>query len=144
MMKHKGYVGVAKIDAEAGVIRGRVINTRDVITFQGRSVEEARQAFVDSVEDYLEFCATRGEVPDKPYSGRLLVRITPKLHKTLAVQAGRRGKSLNAYIDGLLTAAAEGRAARSDADDPGGVAKRAAGAAEAPAAKPRRREEADR
>jgi predicted HicB family RNase H-like nuclease len=124
MMTHKGYVGVAKIDAEAGLIRGRVINTRDVITFQGRSVEEARQAFVDSVEDYLEFCATRGEVPDKPYSGRLLVRIKPNLHKELAVLAARRGKSLNAYIDGLLSAAAGGRAAH---------------AAKSAPAKPRRR-----
>lgn len=57
-MEYKGYVGKAEFDDEAGVFYGEVVNTRDVITFQGRSVDELREA--DSVEDYLEFCAERG------------------------------------------------------------------------------------
>jgi predicted HicB family RNase H-like nuclease len=106
MMTHKGYIGVAKVDAEAGVIRGRVLNIRDVVTFQGRTVDEARQAFVDSVEDYLDFCASRGEPPEKPYSGKFLVRTRPAVHKALAIEASRRGQSLNAFVNALLTRAA--------------------------------------
>jgi predicted HicB family RNase H-like nuclease len=64
MLNHKGYVGVINFDDEANIFHGEVINTRDVITFQGTCVEDIRSAFVDSVEDYLEFCAERGEAPE--------------------------------------------------------------------------------
>lgn len=65
-MTYKGYEGSASLDAEVGLFTGEVINTRDVITFQGATVKALRQAFEDSVDDYLEFCAARGEDPEKP------------------------------------------------------------------------------
>ena len=61
VMFYKGYQSKVELDEEAGVFHGEVINTRDVITFQGTSVEELKQAFEDSVDDYLEFCAVRSE-----------------------------------------------------------------------------------
>jgi predicted HicB family RNase H-like nuclease len=64
-MKYKGYIGVVNFDEDAGILHGEVVNTRDVITFQGTCVEEIEQAFIDSVEDYLEFCAQRGEQPER-------------------------------------------------------------------------------
>jgi predicted HicB family RNase H-like nuclease len=97
-IKHKGYVGEAWIDDEAGVIRGRVIGTRDVITFQGETVVEARQAFVDSVDDYLDFCEQRGEKPEKPYSGKILLRVGPDLHRALSIAAENSGQSINALV----------------------------------------------
>jgi predicted HicB family RNase H-like nuclease len=54
------------LDEEAGVLYGEVINVRDVITFEGDSVEEVQKAFHESVEDYLAFCAARGETPKFP------------------------------------------------------------------------------
>jgi predicted HicB family RNase H-like nuclease len=66
MLKYKGYVGRADFDDEAGLFHGEVLALRDVITFQGRSVEELEQAFRDSIDDYLEFCANRREEPDRP------------------------------------------------------------------------------
>ena len=60
-MTYKGYQSKVELDEKAGVFHGEVINTRDVITFQGTSVEELKQAFEDSVDDYLEFCASRGK-----------------------------------------------------------------------------------
>ena len=83
MIEHKGYIGYIVFDDAAGIFHGEVINTRDVITFQGKSVEEIRKAFVDSVEDYLNFCSERGEKPDRPFSGKFLVRISPNLHREL-------------------------------------------------------------
>ncbi len=71
MMEYKGYISKAEFDDEVGVIHGEVINTLDVITFQGESVADLKQAFQESVDDYLEFCETRGETPDKPFSARL-------------------------------------------------------------------------
>lgn len=98
MLEYKGYIGCVEFDDEAGVFHGEVINTRDVITFQGTSVEELQAAFHDSVEDYLEFCAERGEQPDKPFSGKFMLRTSPDLHRELYVAAKRAGKSLNAWV----------------------------------------------
>jgi len=106
MLEHKGYIGCVEFDDEAGVFSGEVINTRDVITFQGTSVEELQVAFRDSVEDYLEFCAERGEQPDKPFSGKFMLRTTPNLHRELYVAAKRAGKSLNAWVAEQLERAA--------------------------------------
>jgi predicted HicB family RNase H-like nuclease len=97
-MEYKGYTGHVELDDEAGILHGEVLDTRDVITFQGRSVEELEQAFRESVDDYLEFCASRGEEPDRPFSGRLMIRLTPALHRHLYLQARREGKSLNQVI----------------------------------------------
>ncbi len=69
MLRYKGYVGQVEFDDEAGLFHGEVMDLRDVITFQGRSVEELEQAFRDSIDDYLEFCAQRGEEPDQPFPG---------------------------------------------------------------------------
>ncbi len=69
-MNYKGYIGQVEYDDEAGIFHGEVINTRDVITFQGECVEELRRAFMDSIEDYLAYCSEIGKSPDKPFSGK--------------------------------------------------------------------------
>jgi len=102
MMEYKGYIGVTEVDEEAGLLHGEVANTRDVITFQAKSMDELRVAFEDSVEDYLEFCTARGESPDKPLSGRFLVRIHPDLHRKIYAEAKRRHRSLNALVAEVL------------------------------------------
>ncbi len=98
MMEYKGYVGRVEYDDEAGVFHGEVINTRDVITFQGATVEELRKAFRDSVEDYLAFCQERGEEPEKPFSGQFVTRVSPELHRRINLAAALSGKSLNAWV----------------------------------------------
>lgn len=102
MMEYKGYFTKVEFDDEANIFHGEVINLRDVITFQGETVNELRKAFKDSIDDYLEFCAERGEDPEKPYSGKFMVRVEPELHKTIAIRARKDGKSLNAWIHDTL------------------------------------------
>ena len=68
MITYKGYTGSIEVDTEAEILFGRVVGLREVITFQGRTVAEARKAFQDSVDDYLAFCAERSEAPEKPAS----------------------------------------------------------------------------
>ena len=75
---------------------------RDGITFQGDSVAEVIQAFHDSVDDYLEFCAKRGESPEKPYSGHFVLRIDPQLHRVMSHAAEEQGASLNSLIEDRL------------------------------------------
>ncbi|MGA2195796.1 MAG: type II toxin-antitoxin system HicB family antitoxin [Bryobacteraceae bacterium] len=101
-MTYKGYQARVEMDEEAGLFHGEVINTRDVITFQGRTVRELKKAFADSVDDYLEFCAVRGEEPEKPFSGKFLVRVSPEMHREIMAEARQQGKSLNAYVSEKL------------------------------------------
>jgi predicted HicB family RNase H-like nuclease len=101
-MKYKGYVGVVELEEGSDVLFGRVIGLRDVITFQGESVAAVTQAFHDSVDDYLEFCAEQGKDPEKPYSGHFMLRLSPRLHRQLANLAVTRSISLNALVEGIL------------------------------------------
>ena len=66
MLNYNGYTGRVEFDDEAGLFHGEVLGLRDVVTFQGRSVEELEHAFRDSIDDYLAFCEERGEEPDRP------------------------------------------------------------------------------
>jgi predicted HicB family RNase H-like nuclease len=103
-MEYKGYTAAVEFDDEAGVFHGVVQHLRDVITFEGTSVEELRREFHASVEDYLEFCARRGKEPERPYSGKVLLRLPPELHRDAATCASREKASLNAW---LVSAVAE-------------------------------------
>ena len=105
MLEYKGYTGHAEYDGSARIFHGEVLDTRDVITFQGTTVKEVECAFRDSIDDYLEFCEQRGESADKPFSGRFMLRLPPELHRQLFVQAKREGKSLNQFIAERLSRA---------------------------------------
>jgi predicted HicB family RNase H-like nuclease len=97
-MDYKGYLARVEFDEEAGLFHGEVVNTHDVITFQGTCVGDLRQALIDSVEDYLAFCAERGEKPEKPFSGKFLVRLDPLIHQKAYLEARRAGVSLNQWV----------------------------------------------
>ncbi len=105
MMEYKGYVAKVEFDDEADIFHGEVINLRDVITFEGQSVAELRQAFEDSVEDYLDFCRQRNEDPEKPFSGKFSVRVDPELHRKITTQARLANKSLNKWVSDTLETA---------------------------------------
>ncbi len=101
-LRHKDYIATIEADPEAGIFHGEVINTRDVLTFQGRSLDELTQAFADTVADYEEWCRERGKEPERPYSGNLTLRMPPELHRRVAEAAVRLGKSLNGFIKETL------------------------------------------
>lgn len=107
-MTHQGYEATVAYDEEAELFHGEVVNLRDVVTFQGRSVAELKQAFAESIEDYLAFCRERGEEPEKPYSGQFVVRVEPPLHKAAATAARRAGLSLNKWVAATLERAVAG------------------------------------
>lgn len=105
MMEHKGYIAHVAFDDSANIFHGEhgeVINTRDVITFQSTSVDELRQAFEDSVEDYLAFCSERGEEPDEPFSGRFTIRLSPEQHRMVVLAAERAGKDVAVWAAEVL------------------------------------------
>ena len=98
-MDYKGYIGDVKYDSGAHIFHGEVINTRDVITFQGKSVDELEKAFQDSIDDYLEWCTEDGVEPERPYSGKFNLRISPELHKEIAITAKLLKLSINRFVE---------------------------------------------
>lgn len=101
-MKYKGYIGIVTYDDEAKIFHGEVTGLKDVITFQGTSVEELEKAFRDSVNDYLEWCKERNEKPEKTFSGEIRLRMDPSLHAHLSLEAAQKGISLNDLINQKL------------------------------------------
>jgi len=98
VMEFENYVGAIELDEEENIFHGRVINTRDVITFEGRSVDELRQALAESIADYRAMCAEDGVEPERPFSGKLLVRVEPELHRQAFLAAAHAHKSLNTFV----------------------------------------------
>lgn len=87
------------------MFHGEIVDINDVITFQGTTPDTIKQAFRDSIDDYLDFCAVRNEAPEKPFSGKLMLRMTSDLHHSIFVQAKQAKKSINAYITDILLGA---------------------------------------
>ncbi len=101
-MSYKGYHAKVEYDDDAKVFHGRVLGINDVINFEGDCVEELLQAFIDSITDYLAFCEERGEEPERPFSGKFEVRISPELHEQLYERAAEEGISINKLVNKVL------------------------------------------
>jgi predicted HicB family RNase H-like nuclease len=106
MMVYKGYLAHITFDEQANLFHGEVTNIRDVVMFQRQSVEELHQAFADSIEDYLLFCAERREAPDQPFSGRLTVRLSPEQHHKVILAVEKTGKNVAQWVAEALKQAA--------------------------------------
>ena len=98
MLTYKGYIGHVEFDDEADIFHGEVINTHDIITFQGKTVAEIKKAFRESINDYLAFCKERNEEPEKPFSGKFNLRIDPELHRKIYIAAKQTHVSINQWI----------------------------------------------
>ena len=81
MMEYEGCRAAVTFDDEAGVFHGQVTGMRDVIVIEGTSVVELRREFEFSIDDCLRVCGERGRTPDKPYSGKIRLRIPPEVHR---------------------------------------------------------------
>jgi len=98
-MVYKNYSAKIDFSAEDEVFFGRIMGISDLITFEGTSVAELKRAFEEAVDDYLELCARHGREPEKGYKGSFNVRITPELHRKLALRADALDISLNQYVE---------------------------------------------
>jgi predicted HicB family RNase H-like nuclease len=104
-MTYKGYAARIEYSDEDGCFVGHIAGIRDVIGFHGETVAELRTAFEEAVDDYLEVCEKLGQPPNKPASGKLLLRIRPELHSAAIASAEAEGKSLNQWaIDTIAKA----------------------------------------
>lgn len=102
-LEYKGYKGTVEYSKEDDCLVGKVIGMhRDLILYEGNSIKELRQDFEDAVDSYIEGCMTEGIKPRKPFSGKLVLRMTSELHSLVAEAAIDSGTTINDYINKTL------------------------------------------
>ena len=101
-MTYKGYIGSVAFSEKDNVFFGKIEGINGLVNFEGESVKELTNAFHEAVEDYIAYCKDEGIEPDNSYSGSLNVRLSPTIHRQIAILAKQAGLSLNAYIKDTL------------------------------------------
>lgn len=99
LLSYKNYNGTVEYSREDKCLFGKVIGLKSLLSYEGGSVQELEQDFQNVIDEYLEDCMERNVEPEQPYKGSFNVRITPELHRTIAVYAMEHGKSLNAVVE---------------------------------------------
>ena len=104
-LSYKGYTAKIEFDPDDNILFGNIIGIRDTVGFHGESVAELKDAFHEAVDFYFDSCKKAGREPNKPFSGKFLVRINSELHGEIAAAAAHHGKSLNKWLSETLTRA---------------------------------------
>ncbi len=101
-MKHRGYTARIEFDDRDNIFVGRILGIRAIIGFHGETVADLHTAFVEAVDGYLETCTKNDRAPQKPASGRLMLRVPPEIHSAALVASQSAGMSLNQWAAGVL------------------------------------------
>jgi predicted HicB family RNase H-like nuclease len=107
-MTYKGYMARVEFDPRDNIFVGRVLGVSDRISFHGETVMELTTDFHEAVDHYIEDCEKTGRTPQKPASGKLMLRIRPEVHAAVGIAAAAAGKSINQWVDEVLEQAAYG------------------------------------
>ena len=105
-MTYQGYTTSMTFDADDKIIVGRVLDVDDIISFHGESVAEFEAVFHAAVDGYVAACEELGSAPEKPASGKMMLRIAPTVHAAALKAAARHGVSLNKWAEQALCEAA--------------------------------------
>jgi predicted HicB family RNase H-like nuclease len=106
MMKYRGYTARIEYDEEDRIFVGHLAGIQDIVGFHGTTVDELEAAFHESVDNYIAISEETGRPAQKPYSGRLMLRVPPEVHAAVATAAQIRGKSINQWATDTLKKAA--------------------------------------
>jgi predicted HicB family RNase H-like nuclease len=97
-LEHKGYTGSIEFSREDGLLYGKVLGIRSLISYEGHTGEELEKDFKEAVDEYLSDCREKGEEPEKPFKGSFNVRISVDLHRKAALKAMEEKMSLNTFV----------------------------------------------
>lgn len=102
MFKYKNYEGTIQYSVPDKCLYGKIAYIRDLVSYEGQSVEELEAAFKESVDDYLETCEEVGKEPNKPFKGSFNVRPGSTLHRKAALYAEKHDMNLNGVVKAAL------------------------------------------
>lgn len=108
LLCHGKYYGSVEVDTDDNILYGKILHINDLVSYHGETVPELKENFLAAVDNYLETCSELGVEPDKPYKGSFNIRISPELHREVAITASINGTTLNdltskaleQYVDG--------------------------------------------
>jgi predicted HicB family RNase H-like nuclease len=106
VMHYKDYTARIEYDDKDEIFFGKIADISDGVGFHADTVVDLKVAFHEAVDDYIETCAKIGKQPQKPYSGKMMFRVKPEIHRRAALAAERAGKSLNQWAEEALDKAA--------------------------------------
>jgi predicted HicB family RNase H-like nuclease len=101
-MSYKGYVARITYEADDELFVGRLAGIDDIVSFDAETVSDLKAAFHEAVDDYVETCAKIGKTPERPFSGKVMFRVPPKVHAQAALAAELSGRSLNQWAEEVL------------------------------------------
>ena len=107
MMKYRGYIARIEFDEEGRIFVGHLAGIKDIVGFHGITVDELESAFHESVDNYIAISEETGRPAQKPYSGKLMLRVSPDIHAAVATAAEVHGKSINQWVSDVLDKAAD-------------------------------------
>jgi predicted HicB family RNase H-like nuclease len=102
VLEYEGYRARVELDPDDECFVGRLAGINDVVGFHGSTIAELRSAFHEAVDDYIETCRKAGKPSERPYSGKVMFRISPEVHARAALAAQLQGKSLNQWAEEVL------------------------------------------
>lgn len=102
VLEYKGYIGTVEFSAADNILFGKVIGINGLVSYEGDSINTLREDFEAAVDDYLEMCEEKGIEPQKCYKGSFNIRISPELHRTIAILAASHNTTLNATVEEAL------------------------------------------
>lgn len=102
VLVYKDYVGSVRYSADDEVFFGKIEGIDDLVTFEGQSVPQLKEAFHEAVHDYIEIARANGKEPEKTYRGSLNIRLKPEVHKKANRLALLKGKTLNQFINDAI------------------------------------------
>lgn len=103
LLEYKDYMGTVEYSASDKILYGKVVGINGLVSYEGKSIEELQADFEEAVEDYLEMCREQNVEPQRTYKGTFNVRISPSLHKNLAMYAAMHNKTLNATVEEAIS-----------------------------------------
>jgi predicted HicB family RNase H-like nuclease len=106
LMKYKNYTARIEYDDGDQIFVGKIAGVRDTVGFHANSVEALRSAFHEAVDDYIDVCRKIGKEPQKSFSGQVMFRVSPEVHRKAALAAELSGKSLNQWAEEVIERAA--------------------------------------
>lgn len=102
VIRYKEYIGSVHYSDTDKVFFGQIFGINDLVSFEGKSVDELRRSFIESVEDYIQTCKEIGKAPEKSFKGSFNVRVSPYLHKEASALATNYSITLNEFVKTAL------------------------------------------
>ncbi|MBU3918047.1 type II toxin-antitoxin system HicB family antitoxin [bacterium] len=107
VLKYKGYVGTVEYSTPDEILFGRVLGIKDSISYEGKTVVDLKEDFQNGIDHYMEVCEKTGKEPEKPFSGKFVVRIPPNVHRDIALKAKKENISINTFVTKVLNQEAQ-------------------------------------